>query len=159
MSASQNFGVNVLTAVYDLDQLGRRKGLNESLEGSSILSNLHFNTPAAELLVSKIRSDRYPARDGALKSLGSIAENNSPEGRQAKMTFQSFLPTAKILPAAGTALSRTEEGHRLHKITTDHLALPSMPVLLHRQEGKAFGKPYSAALAQQLSYSKHQEFL
>lgn len=75
MSASQNFGANVLTAVYDLDQLGRRKGLNESVEGSSILSNLHFKTSAAELLVSKIRSDHYPAGDVAIKSLGSTVEN------------------------------------------------------------------------------------
>ena len=75
MSAAHNFGANVLTAVYDLDQLGRRKGLNESREGSSILSNLHLNTPAAELLVSKIRSDHYPARDGAVCSLGSAVES------------------------------------------------------------------------------------
>lgn len=63
------------------------------------------------------------------------------------MPFQFYLCTAKILPAAGTALSTTEEGHGLHKITTDHLALSSMPVLFHRQEGKPSGKPYSAALA------------
>lgn len=67
--------------MYDLDQLGRRKGLNESLEGSSILSNLHFNTPAAELLVSKIRSDHYPARDGAVRSLGSTVENTQSWGQ------------------------------------------------------------------------------
>lgn len=84
MPASQNFGANVLTAVYDLDQLGRRKGLNESLEGSSILSDLHFNTGAAELLVSKIRSDHYPARDGAVKSLGSTVENTQSWGQAGK---------------------------------------------------------------------------
>lgn len=84
MFASQNFGANVLTAVYDLDQLGRIKGLNESVEGSSILSNLHFKTPAAELLVSKIRSDHYPAGEGAVKSLGSTVENTQSWGQAGK---------------------------------------------------------------------------
>lgn len=74
------------------------------------------------------------------------------------MAFQSYPCTTKILPATETALSATEGGHRLHKITAGHLALPSMPALLRIREGKAFGKPYLAALAQQFSSSKHQAF-
>lgn len=73
------------------------------------------------------------------------------------MAFQSYLGT-HILPAAETALSATEAGRRLRRITAGHLAFPSTPALLPIQEGKAFGKPYSAASAQQLSSGRHRGF-
>lgn len=48
------------------------------------MSKLHFNTAAAELLISKIISDCYPARDKAVKSLGSTVENTQSWGQAGK---------------------------------------------------------------------------
>lgn len=58
------------------------------------------------------------------------------------MAFQSYPCTATMLLPAETALSATEVGHGLHKITAGHLALPNTLVPLCIRAREAFGKPY-----------------